>query len=630
MNFQDLIKKDTVKITQDLDANTITINAGDSKQKLSEIITDFPDNCYVDKQITGCGGTTLVLRNNIDYVILVPYINLLVSKQVDNVGIVELVTKYGDGDSDETIENYLTDKTRPRKILCTFDSLKSLLGIKGFNPQEFKLLVDEAHTLINLGGFKPAICESVLQNYKKFKSAVFLTATPTKRDYFPSALVHLPLCTIVWNNVKAVKFNLQSLEKRVGVNNALFGLCMDYLMGNIEGNAHIFYNSVSEISKTIEKLKKLKDPETKEELFNPNNIRFVCSDNHENKKKVRKTTGERWGEINSITDPVRKINFYTATAFEGADILDEDGQTYIVIDDARDATKVDFHILVPQICGRIRNTRFNEHIHLLVGNIPEAASMTKAEWTSKVKDRIEHSQKRLNALQNPDADPILVADGLVAAGHDKYTFRDDMTGQLYVSDVALKAELQAYEALEATYVVREIEGAEVNTEGYSASFKELLTDEAKQIPFAHKPTGINKLLNGSTQCFSETMKEYCEARDENDTFKIKLVDGYDDIYKTLYDELGHEKIKALDYRKPYIQRAYEAVTAKDDNITVLKALLNLKKDQIVTKAELKPMLQTVYDKLEIKEKAKATDIQNWYKVSETKVNGKNAYKILKI
>lgn len=126
------------------------------------------------------------------------------------------------------------------------------------------------------------------------------------------------------------------------------------------------------------------------------------------------------------------------------------------------------------------------------------------------------------------------------------------------------------------------------------------------------------------------MKEYCESRDSNDMFKIKLVDGFDDIYKTYFDELGHDKIKALDYRKPNIQRAYETVTAKDDHVTVLKALLNLKKDQIITKAELKPIIQAVYDKLDIAEKAKATDVLNWYKVSETKLNGKNAYKIIRV
>ena len=244
MNLQDLVINNAVKIEQDAQANTITIIASDSSEKLSNLIKDFPDNCYVNKQITGCGGTTLVIRNAKNYVVLVPYINLLKSKLADNQGIVDLIGVYGDTEREEITE-YLKDTSSSKKIVCTFDSLPKLLTTPGFNPKAFKLLSDEAHTLVKLGSFKAATCEYVLQNYNKFGSYVFLTATPTKREYFPSALENLPLCTIEWGDVRPVKFNLQKIEHGVGVNNALCGLCYDYLMGTIEGNAHIFYNSVT-------------------------------------------------------------------------------------------------------------------------------------------------------------------------------------------------------------------------------------------------------------------------------------------------------------------------------------------------------------------------------------------------
>ena len=96
MNLQDLVINNAVKIKQDAQLNTITIIASDSSEKLSNLIKDFPDNCYVNKQITGCGGTTLVIRNAQNYVVLVPYINLLKSKLADNQGIVDLIGVYGD------------------------------------------------------------------------------------------------------------------------------------------------------------------------------------------------------------------------------------------------------------------------------------------------------------------------------------------------------------------------------------------------------------------------------------------------------------------------------------------------------------------------------------------------------
>lgn len=626
MNLQDLIINPTATISQNKEENSITIFAGHSKEKLSNIIKDFPDNCYVNKQITGCGGTTLVLRNAVNYVVLVPYINLLKSKLADNQSIVDLIGVYGETESEE-ITAYLESGTEPKKIVCTYDSLPKLLRTKGFNPKDFKLLVDEAHTLVNLGSFKAATCEFVLQNYRKFNSFVFLTATPTKREYFPEALLDTPLCTIEWTELRNVKFNLQNIEQGIGLNNALFGLCYDYLMGKIEGNAHIFYNSVTEIASVINKLKGLIDKETGKNLFNPEDIRVVCSKSGTNQRTFNSKLGTKWASIADITDPVRKINLYTSTAFEGADVLDEEGQTYIIINGTRDATKVDFHVLVPQIVGRIRNTKYNEHINLLVGNLPEAASCTKEQWMSTVTKRIQNSKDVLHDIKESNMSEASKAQLIKAAEDDKYTFKNEQ-GELYVSDVALKAELQAYEALEATYVVRVVEGAEVSDEGYSASFKALLVDDAKHIPFAHKPTGVAKFLTGHSQCFYETMKEYCEARDEENEKVYKLVDAKDDYFKTAYDLLKHDTIRKLEYRRQAIERAMTIHDAKKENATEIPTLLNLKKDQVYLRSDVKTMIQEIYDKLGIPDKAKATDISKWYEVKDTRANSKPAFKVL--
>ena len=628
MNLQDLIINSTSTISQNKEENSITIFAGHSKEKLSNLIKDFPDNCYVNKQITGCGGTTLVLRNAVNYVVLVPYINLLKSKVADNQDIVDLIGVYGETDSEE-ITAYLESGAEPKKIVCTYDSLPKLLRTKGFNPKAFKLLVDEAHTLVNLGSFKAATCEFVLQNYPKFASYVFLTATPTKREYFPEALINVPLCTIQWDDVRNVKFNLQNIEQGIGLNNALFGLCYDYLMRKIEGNAHIFYNSVSEIASVLNKLKEVVDKETGKNLFDPNDIRVVCSKSGTNQKTFNSRLGTKWASIADITDPVRKINLYTSTAFEGADVLDEEGQTYIIINGVRDATKVDFHVLVPQIVGRIRNTKYNEHINLLVANLPEAASCTKDEWMSTVTKRIQNSRDVLHDIRESKMSEASKTQLIKAAEEDKYTFKNEQ-GELYVSDVALKAELQAYEALEATYVVRVVEGAEISDEGYSASFRSLLTDESKHVPFAHKPKGISKFLTGHSQCFYETMKEYCEARDEQNEKLYKLVDAKDDYFKTAYDTLKHETIRKLEYRKPAIERAMKIHDTKNENATEIPTLLNLKKDQVYLRADIKAKIQDIYDKLAIPDKAKATDITKWYEVKDTRQNSKPAFKVVKM
>ena len=59
---------------------------------------------------------------------------------------------------------------------------------------------------------------------------------------------------------------------------------------------------------------------------------------------------------------MKRINFYTSTCFEGCDIYDPDGMTYIVSDGRRANTLVDISTLFTQICGRIRNSRYQDRV----------------------------------------------------------------------------------------------------------------------------------------------------------------------------------------------------------------------------------------------------------------------------
>lgn len=633
MDLQDLIIDDTTSIHQNTTDNTITIHAGDSSKRLSDIIKDFPDNCYVNKQITGCGGTTLVLRNDIDYVVLVPYVNLLKSKVADNEHIegITLIKRGGKWtDNDQEISEQLADRSKPRKVICTFDSLPALMRMKGFNPSEFKLLVDESHTLVNLGSFKAPKCEFILQNYSKFKAYVFLTATPTKREYFPEMISHLPLCTIEWDNVLDVKFNLQRLEKGVSINNALFNLCLSFLLGREEGNAHIFYNSVTEITKVMEWLSKIVGSDGKP-VFNRDDIRLICSKSSNNERKLDNKLGA-WGLVDDVVEkPVGKLNFYTSTMFEGADIYDEHGKTYIIINGLRDYTKIDFFVLIPQICGRLRNSQYNQSINILLSNVPEVASCTKDEWQSTVLTKIKGSHDLLDALNNPinKDKPAVVKALLDSIGKDPYIFLNEDTKQFYVSDVALKSELQSYEAMEATYVVRDVEGVDHTASGYSASFRELLNDETKQVEFTSPISGMSKLLSGY-QSFSETMQEYVEAREKPDEQIYTLIDARNLVFRKYFDSLGADKIKALRFRNKDITELYEAEFATHDNKRTIQARLALKNGEFISNVDAKEKLRTIYDALEINKSPKAKDLFDWYDLKPTKYKGTNGLVVTKI
>lgn len=110
-------------------------------------------------------------------------------------------------------------------------------------------------------------------------------------------------------------------------------------------NLHIFINSVSTIRNIAKQI-------------NGMSYRTICSKESENKDL------RLGGVLNvcSINSPIQKINFYTATAFEGVDIYDPIGKTIIVSDTNISQTLIDISTLMIQICGRLRDSEFKDEV----------------------------------------------------------------------------------------------------------------------------------------------------------------------------------------------------------------------------------------------------------------------------
>lgn len=110
-------------------------------------------------------------------------------------------------------------------------------------------------------------------------------------------------------------------------------------------NLHIFINSINTIRSII------KNISTK-------NFRTICS-------KIAGDTDNKSGgklQVKSINSPVCKINFYTATAFEGVDIYDPIGKTIVVSDTNIAQSLIDISTLFIQICGRLRNSKYKDEV----------------------------------------------------------------------------------------------------------------------------------------------------------------------------------------------------------------------------------------------------------------------------
>lgn len=125
--------------------------------------------------------------------------------------------------------------------------------------------------------------------------------------------------------------------------------------------------------------------------------------------------------------------------------------------------------------------------------------------------------------------------------------------------------------------------------------------------------------------WNELLKGYCEARLADDQDSIAYYVAFERDFETIYNTLGADKLKALEYIKKDVQ---EAMYSKSDGVksAILNALTKkYKSGDFVPSAELKAFFADQYETLKIKKTAKASDIMEYFPQStETvkRVDGK--------
>lgn len=109
---------------------------------------DLPQNCIFNKVVTGCGGTTIALFNEINYIIAVPTTELITNKTgLTEAGVAIISSPNGDsvqevfglfGTFSPDMKGSLREYAATggvKKILCTYDKVKYLHEF--IAPQEY-------------------------------------------------------------------------------------------------------------------------------------------------------------------------------------------------------------------------------------------------------------------------------------------------------------------------------------------------------------------------------------------------------------------------------------------------------------------------------------------------------------
>lgn len=117
--------------------------------------------------------------------------------------------------------------------------------------------------------------------------------------------------------------------------------------------------------------------------------------------------------------------------------------------------------------------------------------------------------------------------------------------------------------------------------------------------------------------FEDLMKSYIEAKTAEGLrldFTISDIDHKHPEIKYYYEQLGGERIRALGYKESHLK--VELKNWRRETQVPYELQEQLRNGQRITNALLKQTIQNVYDQLEIKKTAKATDIIRYYPSSK--------------
>lgn len=284
--------------------------------KLSDLMSELPQNCIFIKGKTGCGGTTLALKSSDKYLIIMPYISNVRNKEVTKLGAFVYNGDYSQIDKNVT------------KICATYESLYKLMSI--IDPKEWNLLIDEYHVLCNSYELRAEAFDAIKCNFKKFKSYCFMSATEPEQTFGFLKVLNKVEINWIGPNIK-----MPTIYRTMSVTNLLksksFYIENDIRQNDEICNNFIFYNSVKGIEKIIRE-------------FNITDYQVFMSEHNSN------TTLNR-GDIQN--PEWKKYNFFTSTCFESVDIFVKNPKIWLIMNEKSLHTLIGCNTF-KQIVGRFR------------------------------------------------------------------------------------------------------------------------------------------------------------------------------------------------------------------------------------------------------------------------------------
>ena len=543
----------------------------------------------VNKTKTDVGGTYVAANCGSNYIIVCPFKDLVDSIAADRNNRYEVFKCYG-GVREYQFRKYIKNNTT-YKIAVTYDSLPKLIGwLSG--TEGWKVLIDEYHLILEDMDFRYDAINGLMEEIQKFRHYSFLSATPIDLDFEIDFLKQLPHYKVQWNGVTKItpiRYKVTQLTKGLARFIQIFldeGISLPDINGNVSKveELYIFINSVTSIKQIADTLK-----------LNPNDVKICCADRIRNNKLL----GEY--QIESVSSPNKKINFFTKKCFQGCNLFTNNGLIIVASDAYKTQTLVDISTTMEQIAGRIRindeyqNIFRNVIVHLFSTN---KNVMSDEEFEMLMQDKEKEADKLLSGWSKLD-----------------------------------KEERQTY-----------IKRMNLDTELVSIINGKMVYNNLKKQSFIYKQALRKTYKDGISIRDSFMQSEKFELTNQNDweDFNIKLAKAmtvsYEQLLKDYLDspsESYEQEYPEFPLIKRYLKESEmntlrwnreKMLKAVEDKKMVNKALLAIYQPGFISNQELKGKLKDEFGRLGIKLSPKATLIENCtlYNVEKAsrKIDGK--------
>ena len=543
----------------------------------------------VNKTKTDVGGTYVAANCSSNYIIVCPFKDLVDSIAADKNNRYEVFKCYG-GVREYQFRKYIKNNTI-YKIAVTYDSLPKLIGwLSG--TEGWKVLIDEYHLILEDMDFRYDAINGLMEEIQKFKYYSFLSATPIDLDFEIDFLKQLPHYKVQWNGVTKItpiRYKVTQLTKGLARFIQIFldeGISLPDINGNVSKveELYIFINSVTSIKQIADTLK-----------LNPDDVKICCADRIRNNKLL----GEY--QIESVSSPNKKINFFTKKCFQGCNLFTNNGLIIVASDAYKTQTLVDISTTMEQIAGRIRIN--DEYQNIFRNVIVHLFSTNKNVMSDEEFDMVMQDKEK-------EADKLL-------SGWNKL---DKEERQTYIKRMNLDTELvsiingkMVYNNLKKQSFIYKQELRKIYRDGISIR-DSFMQSEKFELTNQNKWKDFNiKLAKAMTVSYEQLLKDYLDSPSESyeqEYPEFPLIKRY----------LKESEMNTLRWNREKMLKAVE------DKKQVNKALLAIYQPGFISNQDLKGKLKDEFGRLGIKLSPKATLIENCtlYNVEKAsrKIDGK--------